>query len=256
MDLLSLLGLALGLVTVVATQLAEGGALRALFQLPAALVVGLGTLGATLLSASREDWQAAFAGCRRAFRTTVDPRPLLVVRFRDLAHIARKDGLVSLENSRRALPTPFMQRAIQHVIDGCEAGQLRDVLECDARLRLASAQAGAHVFEVAGGYAPTMGILGAVLGLVRAMESLSDPEKLGAGIAVAFVATIYGVGLANFVLLPIASRIRSRAARQEAEDELVIEGTIALQSGLSPRTLERLLTSHLPSDETGKKASR
>ncbi|MFO0687167.1 MAG: MotA/TolQ/ExbB proton channel family protein [Myxococcota bacterium] len=139
-----------------------------------------------------------------------------------------------------------MQRALRHVIDGCEAAQLRDVLEADARSRAAAARAGAQVFEVAGGYAPTMGILGAVLGLVRAMESLSDPEKLGGGIAVAFVATVYGVGIANLVLLPIAARIRSQADQQEAEDAMVVEGTIALQAGIAPRTLERMLAAHLP----------
>lgn len=249
MDPLSLIGLAIGLVTVLGTQLIEGGGLGVLFQAPAAMVVGLGTLGATLLSASLVDLRSAGVECRRAFSETGEVRELLVTRFRDLALIARKDGLVSLDNSRRALPTPFMQRAIRHVIDGCESSQLREVLEVDVRGRSAASHAGAHVFEVAGGYAPTMGILGAVLGLIHAMESLSNPEKLGAGIAIAFVATVYGVGLANFVLLPIAAKIRSRAAAQQAEDEMIVEGTIALQSGISPRTLERLLLSHiLPKD--------
>jgi chemotaxis protein MotA len=138
-----------------------------------------------------------------------------------------------------------MQRSIRHVIDGCEASQLREVLETELRGRTTAARAGAQVFEVAGGYAPTMGILGAVLGLVRAMESLSDPEKLGAGIAIAFVATIYGVGFANLVLLPIAAKIRSNADRQEIEDTMVVEGTIALQSGIAPRTLERMLAAYV-----------
>lgn len=245
MDRFSLLGLALGLVTLFATQWVEGGRLSVLFQIPAAIVVGLGTLGATLLSSSGGDWRAAAREGRRAFRTVADRRELLVTRFRDLAVIARKDGLVSLDHSQRALPTPFMQRSIRHVIDGCEASQLREVLETELRSRTASSRVGAQVFEVAGGYSPTMGILGAVLGLVRAMESLSNPEKLGAGIAIAFVATLYGVGLANLVLLPIAAKIRSNADRQEAEDAMVVEGTIALQAGIAPRTLERMLAAHL-----------
>ena len=138
-----------------------------------------------------------------------------------------------------------MQRSIRHVIDGCEASQLREVLETEVRSRATASRAGAQVFEVAGGYAPTMGILGAVLGLVRAMESLSNPEKLGAGIAIAFVATLYGVGVANLVLLPIAARIRSNTERQQAEDTMIVEGTIALQAGIAPRTLERMLAAHL-----------
>lgn len=245
MDRFSFVGLTLGLVTLFATQWVEGGRLSVLFQMPAAIVVGLGTLGATLLSSSGADWRAAAREGLRAFRAVADRRALLVTRFRDLALIARKDGLVSLDHSQRALPTRFMQRSIRHVIDGCEANQLREVLETELRSRTAASRAGAQVFEVAGGYAPTMGILGAVLGLVRAMESLSDPEKLGAGIAIAFVATLYGVGLANLVLLPIAAKIRSNAERQEAEDAMVVEGTIALQAGIAPRTLERMLAAHL-----------
>lgn len=249
MDRLSLVGLGLGLLTVFATQWVEGGSLGVLFQAPAAVVVGVGTLAATLLSSHGSDWRAAAREGLRVFAPAPDRRELLVSRFRDLALIARKDGLVSLDNSQRALPTLFMQRSIRHVIDGCEAGQLREVLEAEMRGRSAASRAGALVFEVAGGYAPTMGILGAVLGLVRAMESLSDPEKLGAGIAIAFVATIYGVGLANLVLLPIAAKIRSLAERQEAEDAMIVEGTIALQAGIAPRTLERMLAAHLPPRE-------
>ena len=184
MDRFSLVGLGLGLVTVFATQWVEGGSLAVLFQAPAAVVVGLGTIGATLFSSSAGDWLAARYEGLRVFQAIPDRRELLVTRYRDLALIARKDGLVSLDNSQRALPTPFMQRAIRYVIDGCEATQLRDVLETELRNRSAISRAGAQVFEVAGGYAPTMGILGAVLGLVRAMESLSDPEKLGSGIVI------------------------------------------------------------------------
>lgn len=245
MDPLSAIGLGIGLLTLFATQLVEGGGLGVLVQGPAAVVVGLGTFGATLLSSNAADLRAALHECTRVFSAAADRRELLVQRFRDLAHIARKDGLVSLDRAQRALPTPFMQRAIRHVIDGCEAAQLRAVLEADAERRRAASQAGAHVFEVAGGLAPTMGILGAVLGLVRAMESLGDPERLGAGIAIAFVATVYGVGIANLVLLPIAEKIRAHAARQAAEDVMVVEGTVALQAGISPRTLERMLAAHL-----------
>lgn len=246
MDTLSLIGLLLGLSTLAATQLAEGGHLMSLVQLPAAIVVGLGTLAATLLSAPGVELRMAVREAGRALRPQADRRALLVHRFRDLATIARKDGLVSLDRAQQALPTPFMRRALRHVIDGCEAAQLRDVLEADARGRLAATQSGAAVFEIAGGYAPTMGILGAVLGLVRALESLANPETLGSGIAIAFVATVYGVAAANLLLLPVAARIRSVADRQFEEDTMVIEGTVALQAGLAPRTLERLLAAHVP----------
>jgi chemotaxis protein MotA len=245
MDLLAVIGLVLGIGAVLGTQLIEGGHPAVLAQAPAAMIVLVGTLGATLLSSSARELQAARREVARAFRVPRDVRAMLPARYRDLAFIARKDGLISLDMAKNALPTPFMQRAVRHVIDGCESHELRDILASDLRARCDLTLSGARVFEVAGGYAPTMGILGAVLGLVHAMESLSDPSALGAGIAIAFIATIYGVGLANLVLLPVAARIRLRAERQSAEDEMIIEGTLALQSGMSPRTLERVLLAHL-----------
>lgn len=245
MDLLAFAGLVLGLGAVLGTQLIEGGHPAVLAQGPAALIVLVGTLGATLLSSSTRELAAARRELRRALEVPRDVRRILPARYRDLAFIARKDGLISLDGAKHVLPTPFMQRAVRHVIDGCESHELRDILDSDLRARCGLTLAGARVFEIAGGYAPTMGILGAVLGLVHAMESLADPGALGAGIAIAFIATIYGVGLANLVLLPIAARIRLRAERQSAEDEMIIEGTLALQSGMSPRTLERVLLAHL-----------
>lgn len=245
MDRFSLLGLFLGIGAVIATQLIEGGHPAALAQGPAAIIVFLGTLGATLLSCSAHDVRHARLELARVFRPVKADADLMPARFRDLAFIARKNGLVALDNAERSLLSPFMTRALRHVIDGSESGQLRDILEADARSREAASQGAAEVFEVAGGYAPTMGILGAVLGLIQAMKSLSDPSALGAGIAVAFVATIYGVGVANLVLLPLANKIRQHARDQYQEDQIVIEGTVGLESGVSPRILERTLEAHL-----------
>ncbi len=248
MDRFSLLGLCLGIGAIFATQAIEGGHPAALAQGPAAIIVFVGTLGATLLSSSARDLSHARWELTRVFRPPRLQVDLMPARFRDLAFIARKSGLISLDNAGRSMLSPFMTRATQHVIDGCESGQLRGILEVDARTREAASQSAAEVFEIAGGYAPTMGILGAVLGLIHAMESLSDPSALGAGIAVAFVATIYGVGIANLVLLPVAAKIRQRARDQYREDLLVIEGTVGLETGVSPRTLERALEAYLVAD--------
>ncbi len=250
MDRLVLSGLLLGAGALIGTQLLEGGHPAALAQGPAAVIVGLGTLGATLLSATSEALESARQELRLLLLRPADPRRALPTRFRDLALIARKEGLVALDRHLARLPTPFMRRAIRHVIDGCDEQQLRAVLRSDIEARESARLAGASVFEIAGGYAPTMGILGAVLGLVRAMEALSDPDALGQGIAVAFIATIYGVGLANLVLLPIATRIRQRVDAQSAEDEMVMEGALALQAGLPPRAIERLLVAHLADEES------
>lgn len=244
MDRLPLFGLLLGIGALLGTQVLEGGDARALVQGPAAVIVFVGTLGATLLSSSAESLLAAREAIALAFRGGADRRDALPGRFRDLALRARKDGLVSLEGQLGRAASPFMRRALRHVIDGCDEPQLREILASDVETRHRRSIDAARVFETAGGYAPTMGILGAVLGLVRAMESLSEPDALGQGIAVAFIATIYGVGLANLVLLPIAAKIRLRANEQRDEDLMVVEGSLGLQAGLAPRMIERLLDAH------------
>lgn len=245
MDRQSLLGLVAGFGALLGTQLLEGGSPASLAQGPAALIVFLGTLGATLLSSAREDLRSAGHELRHVFGRAADGCSMLPGLFRDLAFVARKDGLVSLESRPRKLPSSFLRRALQHVIDGCDEKHLREILDAEARSRQRATLAAAEVYEIAGGYAPTMGILGAVLGLIRAMESLSDPDALGAGIAVAFIATIYGVGSANLLLLPIAAKIRQRAAEREVEDAMIVEGILALQAGTAPRTIERQLSAHL-----------
>ena len=249
MDRYSLLGLLLGIGALFGTQFIEGGQPASLIQGPAAVIVFVGTMGATLLSCSARDLQAAWREAGRVFRPMPCRNQKLTDLYRDLAFIARKDGLVALDKLLSSFPTPFMKRAMRHVIDGCDERQLEDILESDIEARSNGALAAAEVFETAGGYAPTMGILGAVLGLIRAMESLADPDALGAGIAVAFIATIYGVGVANLLLLPIAAKIRQRTRQQEEEDAIVATGAIGLQTGIAPRTLERLLVARLICDE-------
>lgn len=248
MDPISFIGLLLGIGALLGTQLIEGGHLASFVQGPAAIIVFFGTLGATLLSSSGRDLQSARAELGKVFRPVLDRKRILAALFRDLALIARKDGLISLDKHEPTLPTPFMKRALRHVIDGCDATQIQDILASDIRTRAETSLAAAEVFETAGGYAPTMGILGAVLGLIRAMESLADPDALGAGIAIAFIATIYGVGVANLVLLPIAAKIRQRARQREEEDTIVAVGAAGLLAGIAPRTLERTLLAHLVSE--------
>lgn len=251
MDRLTIIGLLCGVGALFGTQMLEGGHPAALAQGPAAIIVLVGTLGATLLSTSHQALAAARVELRQVFARPIDQRRILPTRYRDLAFMARKDGLISLDRHIRSLPSPFMQRAIRHVIDGCDEVQLRNILVSDSDTHARRSLEAANVFETAGGYAPTMGILGAVLGLVRAMEALADPDALGQGIAVAFIATIYGVGLANLVLLPIAAKIRQRAEHRHDEEEMVIEGTLGLQAGLAPRMLERLLYARLLPESKG-----
>ena len=241
MDRMTLSGLVLGLGALFGTLVLEGGHPASLLQGPAALIVFLGTLGATLISCSSGELRSAVRACRDVFAEPRLRTAVLPAFFRDLAFIARKDGLIALDKTRVRFSSPFADRALRHLIDGCDPAQLEEILSSDSNARHRRDLEGAEVLEIAGGYAPTMGILGAVLGLIRAMESLDEPEALGAGIAVAFIATVYGVGLANLVLLPMAAKVRQRVLQRQIEDRMVIEGALGLQNGTSPRMIERQL---------------
>lgn len=245
MDLASVVGLLIGVTAIVLGQLLEGGELVGILQPAAALLVFGGTLGATLLSVPLSDARLAVRSLGRVFR----PRP---ARLREIMHIlsqlavaARRDGLVALESHPMTARDPLLQRAVQHVVDGTHAQTLREILDTEIALRAEREGAAAQVFEAAGGYSPTMGILGAVLGLMHVMRNLSDPSQLGEGIAVAFVATVYGVALANVICLPIARKLRRLIQNDQAAREMVIEGALAIQAGLNPRALEARLHPYL-----------
>jgi chemotaxis protein MotA len=165
-----------------------------------------------------------------------------------LATKARRDGIMSLEDEVETISDPFMRRGLMLAVDGTNPSTLRAMLEGESVSRDEIDEAPARVYEAAGGYAPTIGILGAVLGLIHVMENLSDPNKLGAGIAVAFVATVYGVGSANLLFLPIASKLRSKAGRQARHRELILEGILAIQEGLNPRLIDQKLRGLLGTD--------
>ena len=168
---------------------------------------------------------------RRRRRAAADGTVALIGRF---AVRARKEGLLALEDDVDRMSDPFLKRALALAIDGTTSTTLRAMLEDEIDTREEHEEIPARVFEAAGGYAPTVGILGAVLGLIHVMENLADPSNLGSGIAVAFVATIYGVGSANLIFLPIGSRFRARAQRNARRREAVLEGVLAIQEGLEP----------------------
>ena len=244
-DRLSLAGVLFGTTAILGAQVVEGADPGFLIQGPAALIVLLGTVGATLLSCREEELGRARRSLAEAFTRAESLRPWLPGFFCELAFSARKEGLVDLDENEMPESCAFGRRAIRGLVDGCDGEQLSQILWSDALARKRDLEQGAHVFEIAGGYAPTMGILGAVLGLIQAMDSLSNPEELGSGIATAFIATLYGVGLANLLLLPVATKIRGRARQTELEDEMIIEGTLGVQAGTAPRMLERQLNAHL-----------
>jgi chemotaxis protein MotA len=215
-----------------------------LLQPAAGLIVFGGTFAALLLSfrvsALRRSFRVASAGFRLPESATH-----VIVTLTHCAARARRHGTMALEQDLPAIEDPFLARGLGLVVDGLTAPQVRQTLEIEHRARSQSDEELAQVFESAAGYAPTLGILGAVLGLIQVMENLGAPSQLGAGIAQAFVATVYGVGSANLVFVPLATRTRALADAAERRRELMMEGIAALQEALPPRMVEQRLVGFL-----------
>jgi chemotaxis protein MotA len=245
MDRISLIGIVLGLAAILGGQALEGGHLASLLQITAFVIVMSGTLGAVMLQSS----PAVFMTGVRILPWVFKPPPTdfreMLDRIVQWSNTARRGGLLALEASIDALPDAYTRKGLQMLVDGAEPGVLRAALELEIDSFEDAHRQAAKVWESAGGYAPTIGILGAVLGLIHVMENLSDPSKLGAGIAVAFVATIYGVGSANLLFLPIANKLKSVIARQARLKEMTIDGLEAIANGENPRNIEMRLEGYL-----------
>lgn len=245
MDKISFAGLALGLAAIVGGQVLEGGHVSSLVQPTAMLIVLGGTLGAVMLQSPLSVFLAGMRmGSWVFFPPLVDPQQLIreVNRW---SHIARKEGLLALETQIVSLGDPFAQRGLQLLVDGAEPGRLREVMEVEISAYESNLKLASKVWESAGGYSPTIGILGAVMGLIHVMENLSDPARLGSGIAVAFVATIYGVGLANLVFLPIAKKLMANIGRLVTHREMLVDGLVGIANGDNPRIVESRLQGYL-----------
>ncbi|MBM3395530.1 MAG: flagellar motor protein, partial [Betaproteobacteria bacterium] len=212
-DKLSWVGLLLGVIAIVGGQALEGGDPTALFQLAAFVIVIGGTLAAVMLQTPKPVLRAGWRLAAWAFRPPVVEFRDTMTRLLQWATIARRSGFLALESTMNTQRDPFLRKGLLLLIDGTEPQQLRDTLELEIEIWEDFHRQCAKVWEAAGGYAPTVGILGAVLGLIQVMQNLSDPAKLGAGVAVAFVATIYGVGSANLIFLPIANKLKAHISR-------------------------------------------
>lgn len=245
LDLASLVGAPLALGVVVAAQLLGGGRLKSLVQPEAAVVVFGGTVAALLISYPWATLRAAGIAMAAAFATAPLSRSRLVTQFTDFALRVKRNGVLVLEPEVASIADPFMARALSLMVDGFPAQEVKHSLEVDSRTREDADEESAQVFEAAAGYAPTLGILGAVLGLIHVMENLTSPAKLGPGIAVAFVATIYGVGVANLVFLPLATKLRTVARAAFMTREIIIEGVGAIQRNMNPRRVEEHLAAYV-----------
>ncbi|MBI4937463.1 MAG: flagellar motor protein [Nitrosomonadales bacterium] len=246
MDKLSVAGLLLGLAGIVGGQLLEGGSVSILFQGAAFLIVFGGTLGAVMLQNPLKIFLTGIQMGRWAFVTPQLAAQKLVYQITGWGSLARKDGLLALEPQISLSRDPFVKKGLQLLVDGNSAEKIREVLEVEIRSYEQLRWQSARVWESAAGYSPTIGIIGAVLGLVHVMQSLGEPSKLGEGIAVAFISTIYGVGLANLVFLPIAGKLKVLIARQVMVREMLVDGLTAIASGENPRFIENKLQGYLP----------
>jgi chemotaxis protein MotA len=247
----TLLGLAIAFGGICGGLVLEGGSLREITQPTAAMIVFGGTFGATLVG---HPFKLVLRACRQfaaiLFEVHTDPRGA-IQQILDFATKARKSGIVSLEKEALAIPDPFLRKALTLAVDGTEPQEIRRMMELEIIMQESRRESEARVFEAAGGFAPTIGIIGAVLGLIQVMKHLDNIEEVGKGIAVAFVATIYGVGIANVVLLPAAAKIKANAQAHQMILELTLEGVIGIAEGLNPKLIQGKLEAYLENRTPG-----
>jgi chemotaxis protein MotA len=248
-DLASVFGLTLAVVAILGGQALEGGSIKSIMQPTAALIVLGGTFGACLLQFQLANAMASLKAVVRVFQDPTTNNREVIQEIIRLANKARKEGVISLESDTQQISDPFLKKALTMAMDGVEPKVLRETMELEIANLEEEAEQPVKFWEAAGGYSPTVGILGAVLGLIHVMENLSDPSKLGGGIAVAFVATVYGVGLANLVYLPVSGKLKLRSKAHLVAKEIMLVGVISILEGENPRLIEDKLRSYLSREE-------
>ncbi|MBI3681386.1 MAG: flagellar motor protein [Acidobacteria bacterium] len=243
-DVASLAGVALSLGGVLGGLLLEGGRLSDIAQYTAALIVLGGTIGATMLNCPLATFSGALKRLADVFFQKALSSQAVIEQIIEFATQARKNGIVSLEQDAAAIPDAFLRKALTLAVDGTDLQELRKMMELEIELQEHHADAEAKVFEQAGGYAPTVGIIGAVMGLIQVMKNLANIDEVGHGIAVAFVATVYGVGVANLFFLPAAGKIKARARQEIQMKEMMLEGVSGIVEGLNPKLIRSKLEAY------------
>lgn len=248
MDRATILGLLLAGTALIGGHFLEGGSLGMILQITAMVIVFGGTLGAVSISFPRSQLRQAWQEFHQIFREPKDDGPSYLARIIEFAYRGRREGMLSLEKELPHIADPFFRRGLQLLIDGHNHQKIREVMEVELAHLDDEGLVPARVFETAGGYAPTIGILGAVLGLIQVMQHLTEPTKLGVGVAVAFVATVYGVASANLFFLPIGHKLRLRHQRRMLVKEMILAGIVGLAHGDHPRLIEEKLRGFLTVD--------
>ncbi len=242
MDWGSLAGLLLALGGIAGSQFLEGSRFSSLLQPAAFMIVVMGTMGAVLLQSGSATFGRGMRMARWVIAPPADPYPALAANIVLWCQTSRREGLLSLQRVFGTVNDPFVERGLQMIVDGLDPFKIREILNVEITAYETNQRLAVRIWESAGGYAPTIGILGAVLGLIKVMENLTDPSMLGSGIAVAFVATIYGVGLANLVFLPIAGKLKTMVSLNVAKREVLAEALACLAAGENTRMIEERLS--------------
>jgi len=241
MDKSSVAGLSIALSGILFGLILEGGKIAQVLQPTAALIVFGGTLGAVMLQFPLRVIIEAFHSLGHVFFDKTPNPHELISQIVGYAHKARKEGIISLDNDLQAIHDPFLKKTLMLAVDGTDPQEIRNMMGLELDNQAEHNYQIPRVFEAAGGFSPTIGIIGAVLGLIQVMQHLDDISEVGRGIAVAFVATIYGVGAANLFLLPVAGKITMRMRQEQTRREMVLEGVISILEGMNPRMIETKL---------------
>jgi len=248
-DVATLAGLLVGIGGILCGLILDGGAIRDVIQTNAALIVFGGTIGAVMITTPLPVLSRSARRIASIFFSRVHSPAAVIDEIIGYAVQARKQGIVSLESQAASAPDPFLRKALNLAVDGIDLSQIRNIMELEMDLLEQDQEAEAKVFEAAGGYAPTIGIIGAVLGLIQVMKDLANIDAVGRGIASAFVATVYGVGSANLFFLPAANKLRAQMREMARSQEVMLEGVLCIVEGLNPK----LIRTKLEAFETEKK---
>jgi chemotaxis protein MotA len=245
MDIASIGGIVLAIVGILAGMMIEGGSIAQITQPTAALIVVGGTTGAVMLQFPLKTFLAALKQAMKIFISGGADGDEVLKQLVQFANKARKSGIVSLDQDLASVSDPFLKQALMLAIDGTEPSEVRKIMQMELDNKAEMEEKIPQVFEAAGGYSPTVGIIGAVLGLIQVMQHLDNINEVGRGIAVAFVATIYGVAMANLICLPAAGKLKIRHREEQMVKEMMLEGVISILEGMNPRMMETKLKTFL-----------
>jgi chemotaxis protein MotA len=251
-DFLTIIGAVVAIGSILGGQILEGGHVGSILQATAFIIVMGGTIGAVLI---QNPLSVVLKGISLLSLALFDPKVDIkgdIAMIVELANLSRKQGLLALEGKIKDIPDPFFKKGVQFIVDGTDPAMMQEILESEVEHHEEEGMTAAKIWDAAGGYSPTVGILGAVLGLIHVMENLADPSKLGGGIAVAFVATVYGVGAANLFFLPLGTKIKLKLKREAAGRAVLIAGLVWVAQGDNPRILQEKLEIYLPHAQRSK----